>query len=349
MHSRERLSAAPIRVLVIEDSSFMRNALAKRIGSDARFKVIDTAENGLQGVEKALRLRPDVITLDVEMPVMNGIDALKQIVAQTSIPVVMLSAVTEAGAKITLEALEIGAVDFIPKAKGAQLIHETLFAAVGANVKARQTRAAPLQAVTTPPPPRVPVESNKRVQAKIVMIGSSTGGPQALAQVIKQFPATLPVPVVVAQHMPPQFTAALAKRLDDTCAIKVVEAKNGDALQNGVVYIAPGGMHLRVTSKGLDVSPDKGDNLYHPSVDILAQSVMATFGKNVLGVMLTGMGSDGAREFTKLKQAGAYNLSQDQASCVVYGMPKSLVDAGGANEVLPLDQIGLRVRALLGC
>ena len=341
--------AAPIRVLVVEDSSFMRNALARRIGSDRRFQVVDTAENGLEGVEKALRIRPDVITLDVEMPIMNGIDALRRIVAQSSIPVVMLSAVTDAGAKITLEALEIGAVDFIPKSKGAELIHEKLFAAVGANLKSRAAR------ITVPSRP-IPVssavrrtENAHRVNAKIVIVGSSTGGPQALAHVIKQLPASLPVPVVIAQHMPPQFTLALAKRLDESCAIKVVEAKDGDRPQNGVVYIAPGGFHLRVTARGLEVSPDKGESLYHPSADVLAQSALATYGKQVLGVMLTGMGSDGAREFTKLRRAGGYNLSQDQATCVVYGMPKSLADMDGADEVLPLERIGERIRALLGC
>ena len=186
------------------------------------------------------------------------------------------------------------------------------------------------------------------VNAKVVVIGSSTGGPQALQQVVSQLPANLPVPVVIAQHMPPQFTLALAKRLDDTCPPKVVEAKDGDALTRGVVYIAPGGMHLRVTPNGLRVDGDKGESLYKPSVDVLAESALNAFGKNVLGVMLTGMGNDGTKEFVKLKKAGAYNLAQDQASCVVYGMPRSVVEAGGADEVVPLDRIGTRIREVLG-
>lgn len=339
--------AAPIRVLVVEDSSTMRNALTRRISADPRFKVIDTAENGRDGVDKALRLRPDVITLDVEMPVMNGIEALKQIVARTSIPVVMLSAVTETGAKITMEALEIGAVDFIPKAQGAQLLHEKLLAAVGANLRVRAGR--PALAGIAPAAPAVRRSEGKlRVSANVVVIGSSTGGPQALNQVISRLPAKLAAPVVVAQHMPAQFTQALAKRLDENSAIKVVEAKHGDVPQPGVVYIAPGGSHLRIAKRMLEISPEKGESLYHPSVDVLAQSALACHGGKVLGVMLTGMGNDGTREFMKLRAAGGYNLAQDEASSVVYGMPKALIDAGGADEVLPLDRIGDRINALLG-
>jgi two-component system chemotaxis response regulator CheB len=327
----------------------MRRALSRRIASDPRFVVIDTAENGREGVDKAFRLVPDVVTLDVEMPVMDGIAALKEIVARSDIPVVMLSAVTSAGAKITMEALEIGAVDFIPKANGAERVHETLLAAVMANTrqKVRAQRAAtPLQPQVVT---RVAAAPKIAVKPKIVLIGSSTGGPQALTEVIKQLPASLPVPVVVAQHMPAQFTLALAKRLNDMCPIRVVEAKDGDSLDPGVVYVAPGGSQLRVTAKRLQVSPNKGESLYQPSVDVLAESVLAAFGKNVLGVMLTGMGSDGAREFTKLRAAGAHNIAQDQASCIVYGMPKSLVDAGGATEVLPLGTIGDRIRTICCC
>lgn len=334
-----------IRVLVVDDSAFMRSALTRNIELDKRFKVIDTAADGRQGVEKALRLKPDVVTLDVEMPVMNGIEALREIVARSSIPVIMVSAVTENGAKTTMEALEIGAVDFIPKARGADLIHEKLFAAVSANLaRKEQGQRQPL------PPLAAPVSRAEapvfRGTPKILVIGSSTGGPQALQEVIGQLPANLPVPIVIAQHMPPQFTLALAKRLDANCPPKVVEATNGEPLVNGTVYIGPGGMHLRVTATTIKVEPDKGESLYKPSVDVLAESILAAFGKNVLGVMLTGMGNDGMREFVKLRRAGAYNLVQDQASCVVYGMPRAVADAGGADEVLPLEKIGPRIRTM---
>lgn len=336
-----------IRVLVVDDSAFMRNALTRNIERDSRFKVIDTAVDGREAVEKALRLKPDVVTLDVEMPVMNGLDALRAIVARTSIPVIMVSAATESGAKTTMEALEIGAVDFIPKSKGADQIHEKLFAAVTANL-ARPPRA-PRPQQRRAQPPRWPIEARaRREDPKIIIIGSSTGGPQALEALIGQLPANLPVPIVIAQHMPPQFTLALAKRLDACCALKVVEAIDGDLLVNGTVYIGPGGMHLRVTPTSLRVEPDNGESLYKPSVDVLAESALAVFGRKVLGVMLTGMGNDGMKGFLKLHQAGAYNLVQDQASCVVYGMPRAVADAGGADEVLPLDKIGQRIRSILG-
>jgi len=342
--------AFPIRVLVVEDSPFMRNALARRIASDSRFEVVDTAENGQEGVEKALRIKPDVVTLDVEMPVMNGLEALKQIVSRSSIPVVMLSAVTLAGAKVTMEALEIGAIDFIPKAQGAERVHETLLAAANANVKQSAARAKPIRMppVQSSPPARLATAAS-RTDAKIIVVGSSTGGPQALTEIIQHLPANLPVPVVVAQHMPPQFTLALAKRLDDVSRLKVMEAKDGEPLSPGSVYIAPGGMHLRTAGKCIRVAASKGESLYHPSVDILAESVLEQYGKNVIGVMLTGMGNDGAREFTRLKQAGAHIIAQDQASCVVFGMPKSLIDAGGATEVLSLSGIAERLRTLLAC
>lgn len=338
----------PIRVLVVDDSAFMRNALSRKIELDNRFKVVGTAVDGRDGFEKTLSLKPDVVTLDVEMPLMNGIEALKAIVSRTKVPVIMVSAVTESGAKTTIEALEIGAVDFIPKTKGSDLdfIHEKLLAAVNANL-ARSTRLMqPIARHAPPPPPRVvPLRPQAPIRSKIVVIGSSTGGPQALQDVIGQLPPNLPVPVVVAQHMPPQFTLALAKRLDACCPPRVVEARDGEPLVAGTVYIGPGGMHLRVTQTALKVEPDRGESLYKPSVDVLAESTLASFGKGVLGVMLTGMGNDGMREFTKVHQAGGYTIAQDQATCVVYGMPRAVVEAGAANEVLPLDKIGLRIRA----
>ena len=202
------------------------------------------------------------------------------------------------------------------------------------------------------PPPALPKPDYKpqlyRSNAKIVVIGSSTGGPQALQQVISQLPDNLPVPVVIAQHMPSQFTSALAKRLDDTCPPRVVEGKDGEALLSGTVYIAPGGLHMRVNAATLSICADRGESLYKPSVDVLAESARLAFGARVLGVMLTGMGNDGTAEFVKLKQAGGYNLSQDEASCVVYGMPKCLAEASGADEVLPLARIGARITLLLG-
>jgi two-component system chemotaxis response regulator CheB len=337
--------ASPFRVLVVDDSAFMRSALTRNIETDKRFKVIGTASDGRDGVQKALQLKPDVITLDVEMPIMNGIQALKEIVAKTSIPVIMVSAVTEEGAKTTMEALEIGAVDFIPKAKGAEHIHEKLLAAVSANLsRVRGMGAAAVRPAFAPPPSPRTMPARMEVNAKIVVIGSSTGGPQALQTVLGQIPANFPVPILIAQHMPAQFTLALAKRLDATCPPKVVEAKDGEPLHKGTVYIGPGGMHLRVTQSAVKVDPDKGESLYKPSVNVLGESAQEAFGKSVLGVMLTGMGNDGMRAFINLHKAGAYNIVQDAASCVVYGMPRAVVDAGGADEVLSIEKIGTRLK-----
>jgi two-component system chemotaxis response regulator CheB len=336
--------ATPIRVLVVDDSAFMRGVLTRMIESDSRFKVIDTAANGREAVTKTLSLKPDVVTLDIDMPVMDGIEALKVIVRESSTPVIMLSAQTEDGAAITLKALEIGAIDFIPKSRGAELIHEKLMAAVGARSRRPRVSAPKPMAVR----PQARAAPGARVNAKIVIIGSSTGGPQALQEVISQLPESLPVPIVVAQHMPPHFTKALAQRLNETCPPKVVEAQDGEQLVRGTIYIAPGGQQIRVTATEIKIAPDQGESLYKPSVDVLAESARAAFGKHVLGVMLTGMGGDGTIEFVKLRKAGAYNLSQDQASCVVYGMPRTLVEAGGADEVLPLESIGPRIRTALG-
>lgn len=341
------MSAPFIRVLVVDDSPFMRGVLPTKIEADPRFKVVGIAANGREGVDKTLALNPDVVTLDIDMPVMNGIDALKEIVRQSSAAVIMVSARTEQGAAITLEALALGAVDFIPKSKGVEQIHEKILAAAEAKShKSRSVTArAPASARISPP---ARAATGSRLNAKICIVGSSTGGPQALQTVLSQLPDNLPVPVVIAQHMPPNFTKALAQRLNDTCKPKIVEAQDGQALVKGTIYIAPGGMQTRVTATELKVSPDQGESLYKPSVDVLAESARAAFGKNILGVMLTGMGSDGAAEFTKLRKLGGYNISQDQASCVVYGMPRSLVEAGGADEVVPLDQIGVRIRSTLG-
>jgi two-component system chemotaxis response regulator CheB len=341
--------AGPFRVLVVDDSAFMRSALSRRIETDPRFKVIDTASDGRDGVEKALRLKPDVVTLDVDMPVMNGIEALRAIMSRSSIPVVMVSAVTESEVRATIKALEIGAIDFIPKAKGAERIHETLLAAVSAHPLSANQRIIPTpRRMPFTPPPRTAPIALTRADARIIVIGSSTGGPQALQAVLSRIPANLPVPIVAAQHMSAQFTLALANRLDETCPLRVVEARNGDALTAGTAYIAPGGMQLRLTPSCIKVDPDRGESLHRPSVEVLAASAQASFGKHVLGVMLTGMGNDGLYAFTSLYEAGGHNIVQDEASCVVYGMPRAVAEAGGANEILPLDKIGERICGLFG-
>ncbi|MCP5405122.1 MAG: chemotaxis response regulator protein-glutamate methylesterase [Pseudomonadaceae bacterium] len=348
-----------IRVLVVDDSSFMRSALVRMIETNPRFEVVGTAENGQKGVEMAKQLRPDAMTMDIEMPVMNGIEALREIMASVKTPVIMISTLSEAGAKITLEALSIGAVDFIPKAlhdKGGNIFREAetlqakLMAAAGvadASPVAPKVPGTPAPAAVVAGPVKLAAAPVGRIAPQMVVIGSSTGGPRALQSVVAALPENIKVPVVVAQHMPAEFTKALANRLDETCKVRVVEAADGMAVQAGQVYIAPGGKHLRVEGGVFKTADDAGESLYKPSVDVLADSARKAYGRNVLAVMLTGMGNDGTRAFCALKGDGAYVLAQDQATSVVYGMPKAVADAGAVHEVLPLEAIGGRIGELV--
>ena len=337
-------AAATIRVLVVDDSSFMRNAIIRHIQRDCRFSVIGTAVNGREAVAKAAELRPDVITMDVEMPEMDGIEALRQIHAQSQIPIIMVSSQTEAGAKTTMQALNSGAMDFIPKAGGFEQLHEKLRAVVGA-ARARMAPAI-LRPRVLPPGRPAPVRLGP-LQPKIVVIGSSTGGPRALHQVLERLPARFPAPIVIAQHMPPHFTAAMAKWLSDVCAIKIVEASDDMVLAPGVAYVGPGGMQFRIVNGRAKIAA-QGESLYKPSVDILADSAAACYGGNVLAIMLTGMGNDGARGFARLKGGGAYVMAQDQATSSVWGMPRAVTENGCADEILGVGDIGPRICALFG-
>ena len=331
-----------IRVLVVDDSSFMRGAITRHIQRDARFLVVGAAANGREAVAKTKELRPDVVTMDVEMPEMNGIEALRQILAQTSTPVVMLSAQTEAGAKTTIQALQYGAMDFIPKKAGFEQLHEKLAAVAGAARARLSPIAAPRGQAVAAKPRLGPL------RPRVVVIGSSTGGPSALRQVLERLPSPFPAPIVVAQHMPAQFTSAMAKWLADHCPLKIVEAADDMALAPGCVYIGPGGMQFRVVNGRVKISADQGESLYKPSVDVLALSVAISCGGNALAIMLTGIGNDGAKGFLKLKEAGAYVIAQDQASSAVWGMPRAVAEAGAADEILALGEIGKRVGVLLG-
>ena len=366
-----------IRILVVDDSSFMRNILSRMIMKDDRFEVIAKAKDGEEGVKLAAELNPDVVTMDIEMPVMTGVEALEKIMKDDPRPVVMVSSLTEEGAQSTMECLEKGAVDFIPKALESKdknifsvsnILHDKLAAAAKAKLGlsrrsvvknsdsklsgATKTAAVSIsdgnvdaEIVTKP-------KANKFNKARILLIGSSTGGPRALQSLVPLLPKNLNMPVVIAQHMPPNFTTAMADRLDSNSELKVVEAKDGDSLENGCVYISPGGLHTRVVSSGsghkLEIREDTGkESVYKPSVDILSESVNNTFGGNVLAVMLTGMGADGSKEFDKLQQSGAYIIAQDKDTCVVYGMPRCVVEKGIANEVLPLEDIAPTIKKLL--
>lgn len=378
------MTSKKIRVIVVDDSAFMRNMLVRMIARDERFEIIASASNGQEGVDLVAQHKPDVVTMDVEMPVMNGLEALTRIMEATPTPVIMISTLTDAGAKVTMEALEKGAVDFMPKSlqdadknvfKSAEPLYEKIIAASQAQVKALAAtsvraiaadKTRPQTAIqyaadqpgtmaptTTPAAPPVNITSPVSAlhSAKLLVIGSSTGGPRALTEVIKTIPKTLRVPGVVAQHMPPGFTKALAERLNECGGPKVKELQAGETLVPGTIYIAPGGLHTRLSTSGtnfvVNTAEDKGESFYRPSVDVLAQTAQTVAGKDVLAVMLTGMGADGADGFLKLRKAGAHVIGQNAETCVVYGMPKAVVDNGAVNEVLPLADIGKRIGTLL--
>lgn len=355
-----------VRVLVVDDSRFFRRRVTEMLESDPQIKVIDSAENGLEAVSKAARLKPDVITMDVEMPVMDGITATRKIMAASPTAILMFSSLTTDGARATLDALDAGAVDFLPKRfedisndrdEAKRVLCERV-RAVGAR---RSTRRIPPRSAlskskpesnSTAPSPRHATTTVRRSagitlqkgRTKLVAIGTSTGGPVALQNVLKQLPKSFPVPIVLIQHMPGSFTTAFAQRLNDTCEINVREAKDGDPLEVGLALLAPGGKQMVVEKRGgkdiVRITDSEPGQNYKPCVDITFSSVAKLYPGKLLAVVLTGMGADGREGAKLIKQGGSSIWAQDEASCVVYGMPAAVVDAGIADQVLPLDDIG---------
>jgi two-component system chemotaxis response regulator CheB len=351
-----------VRVLVVDDSAFMRNALTNMLSSDREIQVVGTARNGIEAIAKVKTLRPDIVTLDIEMPRMDGIEALKRIMAENPVPVIMVSSLTEEGAKVTLEALEIGALDYIPKnlhdlSVNILKIRETLVEKI--KTLSRTSRVKLLRKIPRPPAPdekrfETPeplVEKKPDVgratgerRTSILAIGTSTGGPKALQEVLPRLPKNFPVPVVIAQHMPSNFTGPFAERLDTLSEISVREAKEGDRLEPGRAYVAPGGNNMRIKRSGsleaeITVSENRDDYIYCPSVDALLLSVSEVFPGRALVVMLTGMGHDGLEGSRALKEKGGRLFAQNEETCVVYGMPKAVVDEKLADKVLPLERI----------
>lgn len=345
------------KVLVVDDSSFFQTRLRAMIDEHPLLKVIGVAANGQEAIEKAEALKPDIITMDYEMPYLDGVSAVRAILAKRRVPIVMFSSLTYEGAKVTLDALDAGAVDFIPKnfaeisrdsAALKSKLHETLLMFLNNRPPSRPAAEPDFAAPRNAEPavkkvPSVPSRSLKN-KVQLLIIGASTGGPVALTEVVQKFPAQFPLPVVIIQHMPENFTKALAERLNRLCAVRVVEAKDGDVLQNGVVYIAPGGHQLMFSNRRTIriLAGDERVN-YKPSVDVAFASAANQFGAAVLGVVLTGMGADGREGARLLKQRGAFIWGQDRESCVIYGMPKAIADAGLADEVVPLAEIGNRL------
>ncbi len=335
-----------IRVLVVDDSAFMRNAITKMITSDPDFVVVGTARDGVEAIDKVISLRPDIVTLDIEMPRMNGLEALKVIMDKSPVPVVMLSSLTTEGARETIEALELGALDFIPKNLSDLSINI---------VKIKDHLLRKLKEIGRKrfvPPKRkarekvTVIRKSFEGQRKVglVTIGCSTGGPRALQEIIPRLPADFPVAILISQHMPKSFTGPFAERLNQLSSINVKEAESGEPIKSGTVYIAPGGGHMGLLRrKAIDVRirllSDNGESIYKPSVDVMMLSAAEVFPGRVLGVILTGMGNDGLKGIRKIKQDGGRTIAQDEATSVVYGMPKAIVDAGLADKVLPINEI----------
>jgi two-component system chemotaxis response regulator CheB len=347
----------PIRVLVVDDSAVVRQVMSDILGRAPGIEVIATASDPLFAFDKMKKAWPDVITLDVEMPRMDGITFLRRIMAERPTPVIICSTLTTQGAETTLQALAAGAVAIITKptlglkdflSDSAKELIAAVRAAARANMRALLATPALATPRATPPthapPPRAPtpVGAMAVTTDRLIAIGTSTGGTQALEAVLTRLPRTTPG-IVVVQHMPERFTALFADRLNQICDIEVVEARDGQRVIAGTAFIAPGGKHLSVRRNGAQYVTEVRDgppvNRHRPSVDVLFRSVARCAGRNALGVIMTGMGDDGARGLLEMREAGARTIAQDEASCVVFGMPREAIKLGAAERVLPLDRI----------
>ncbi|HUS63485.1 MAG TPA: chemotaxis response regulator protein-glutamate methylesterase [Kofleriaceae bacterium] len=339
-----------VRVLVVDDSLFMRAAVAKLLTTDGRFEVVGQAKDGADAVDQAVKLAPDVITMDFNMPRMNGAEAVRAIMAKRATPVIMFSAHTRQGARETFEALAAGAVDFVTKPAGevsadlrgiADDLIDKLLGAAGARPRVfapiQASKPKGLQHMSTWPP----------TGPRVLIIGVSTGGPAALSRLIPALPATTRFSTVIVQHMPASFTAQLADRLNSLSAVSVREARDGDVPAAGTVFVAPGDRHLEVSDGGVlrltDGAPVNG---CRPAADVTMASAARVFGRRAIGLVMTGMGRDGAAGLTAIKQADGITLAQDRDSCVIFGMPKAAIDAGVVDEVLALDDIAARLSSL---
>jgi two-component system, chemotaxis family, protein-glutamate methylesterase/glutaminase len=347
-------SLKKIRVLITDDSLFMRAAIKKILGADGRFEIVGEAKNGREAVDKVAALRPDVCTMDFNMPILDGAGAVREIMKTHPTPVVMLSAHTKQGARETFEALAAGAVDFLAKPTGEvsaelQGIAGALVAkvAAAATVRLGAMTAMTGAARTAAPTPRLTApRAVGLVGPKVAIVGVSTGGPSALGRFLPRFPADTSLALIVVQHLPSGFTAALAERLDGLCAIRVREAADGDRPQAGLALIAPGDHHLELAFDGsVRITDGPEVNGVRPSADVTMRSAASVFGRRAVGVVMTGMGKDGADGMRAIKAAGGATLVQDEASSVIWGMPRACIEAGCADKVVALDGLADAVRS----
>ncbi len=371
-----------IKVLVVDDSGFFRRRILEILKPVAAIEVVGTAANGREAIEQVKKLKPDVVTMDYEMPVMDGISALREIMRVQPTPVLMFSTLTQEGARVTLDALEAGAVDYLPKtfediARDPDKMREVLSQRILAVARARYRMSRPEPVARTPAPtpegsapsarspltrttlgrrlgeapareiPAAPSRKTPPKQYQLVAIGTSTGGPVALQKILTRLPENFPVPIVLVQHMPASFTPAFAERLDRLCRIKVKQAESGDLLEPGVALLAPGGTQMMIERGGgvgrIRILPGDDRLNYKPSVDVTFGSAARTFPGKVLGIILTGMGSDGKEGCRLLKETGATVWSQDEDSCVIYGMPMAVAKAGLSDEIISLDDFASRL------
>jgi two-component system chemotaxis response regulator CheB len=323
-----------IRVLIVDDSPFVRKALLRIFESEPSITVIGAARDGKEALEKVLSLKPDVVTLDIMMPVIDGIETLKIIMESNPVPVLILSQFTHEGADLTLKALELGAMDFVDKSTKGMMD----FLALASEIVSKVRAIAYNKPMKLKYEPSVLTGYSPRGIVDVVAIGASTGGPPALEMILRKFPRDIGFGVLIVQHMPKGFTRSLAERLNNMCSVRVKEAESGDRVEPGSALIAPSGLHMKVgKAKGavsLDVKPL--NSVHRPSVDVLFQSVARTHGSRAIGVILTGMGSDGAIGMKDIRERGGTTLAQDEATSVIFGMPKVAIENGVVDKVVPL-------------